>query len=46
MRTYNAANGHTMTIVTTHTNTEGREVPDYWNAMHSNSCPCYTSTDW
>jgi hypothetical protein len=46
MRTYTAANGHQMTIVTTHTDTQGREVPDYWNATHSATCPCLTSEDW
>lgn len=44
--TYTAANGHKMTAVSTHTDKEGREVPDYWNAAHSNTCPCHTSEDW
>lgn len=46
MNTYTAANGHQMKPVSTHTDKEGREVPDYWNALHANSCPCLTSQDW
>jgi hypothetical protein len=46
MRTYTATNGHQMAIVSTRTDAQGHEVPDYWNAMHSTTCSCLTSEDW
>lgn len=46
MRTYIAASGHQMLVTTTHTDREGRQVPDYWNAAHATTCPCLTSEDW
>ena len=46
MTTYTAANGHQMTAVSTHTDAQGAEQPDYWNALHSAACPCLTSEDW
>lgn len=46
MRTYTAANGHQMTVISTHTDRNGIEVPDSWNAGHSATCPCLTSEDW
>lgn len=46
MNSYIAANGHKMIVVSTHTDSDGREVPDYWNVAHSAACPCLTSEDW
>lgn len=44
--TYIAASGHKMATVSTHADQGGQEVPDYWNAAHSPTCPCLTSEDW
>jgi hypothetical protein len=46
MNIYTAANGHKMIVTSTHTDKDGNEAPDYWNAHHSPTCPCHQSTDW